>query len=246
MARRVIQLEDMTGFPTANKRPKMEWRDRPDHRWSVGALFHDHDQVGIVPGEQGCVVIDIDRKNGVDGFVNLKKKFRNLPPSLNYRTLSGGAHLWYAVPDGIRIPQRTSKVPGIDIRHLDGYVCVGRDYEPQQAEFIEECPKPLLDWLTELERVHVGHVKSRNWTPPKIEPGKRPPKGSVKLDFSPIPVGQRNDGLYRWGFGVLNALKSGEMDLENYRAVIFMKGQNSGLPNWEIELVLESLLTNLP
>lgn len=74
----------------------------------------------------GLVVVDRDRKNGVDGIAacqDLELDIGPLPETLRQRTGSGGDQLFYQYPDGVEIPCSAGKVgPGIDIRSAGGYV----------------------------------------------------------------------------------------------------------------------------
>lgn len=67
----------------------------------------------------GIAVIDIDVKNGVNGFESLKD-FPPLPKTVTQRTPSGGAHYFFKTdnPPANRVSFR----PGIDIRSEGSYV----------------------------------------------------------------------------------------------------------------------------
>lgn len=229
-----MMLAEMSGFPTSNKVPMYDWRN-PKYRRPVPYLFERYSQIGIVPAEHGCVAIDLDIKGGVNGKDNLFNRFPNLPKSMNYRTTSGGWHLWYSVPEGSDIPQRNGALPGVDIRYADGYVCVGKDYEVAGGR-IEVCPDYLLEWLKERPRTYVGRVVNDMGTVKAVDPCK------IRYNVSPIPKGRRNDTLYRWGFGLLNGVKKGELSIEDFEGLMNMRGTNSGLSINEIDLILESLL----
>ncbi len=83
--------------------------------------------IGMPTGPvSGLVVIDRDRKNGVDGIAacqELEADLGPLPATLQQRTGSGGDQLFFLYPDGVEIPCSAGKVgPGIDIRSAGGYV----------------------------------------------------------------------------------------------------------------------------
>lgn len=83
--------------------------------------------IGMPTGRvSGLLVIDRDRKNGVDGVAackELEADLGPLPATLQQRTGSGGDQLFFQYPDGVEIPCSASKVgPGIDIRSDGGYV----------------------------------------------------------------------------------------------------------------------------
>ncbi len=95
--------------------------------------------IGCHVGASGHVVLDIDVKNGVDGFETLRglemrygiTNFLDaeggrhpLPPTgWNVETPSGGLHIWYTLPKGLTIANSVGKLgPGVDVRSLNGYV----------------------------------------------------------------------------------------------------------------------------
>jgi hypothetical protein len=210
------------------------WRDASS-RWPLADCIGSTGQVGVVPAECGCVVVDLDEKNGVSGRETLFKRFRCLVPSLSYRTLSGGWHLWYRVPPDAVIPQRNGSMPGVDVRHADGYACVGEGYLVYDVAGIAECPPPLLAWLTSAPKAPRR---------PPVEP-VRDVRPTGRYDLSPIPEGRRNDTLYRWGFGLLNGVAKGELSLSDLEDLVMARGLNSGLPRHECESVFGSLMRNV-
>src|SRR4051812_36672631 len=70
--------------------------------------------VGVATGRiSGIVVLDIDRKHGVDGAVSAAEL--DLPRTLTIRTPSGGFHLFYKAPTSSIVPRRIGVRPGLDI-----------------------------------------------------------------------------------------------------------------------------------
>lgn len=86
---------------------------------------HGNKNVAIVTGA-GVVVVDVDAKNGVDGYATLKeleKQHGPLPSTDQVKTPSGGTHLYYKYPETHIIKNSVSKLgAGIDIRAEGGYV----------------------------------------------------------------------------------------------------------------------------
>ncbi len=77
--------------------------------------------VGIaVPA--GYTVLDLDLKNGSDGFASLQAAGYELPDSLTADTPSGGRHIWFKLPAGVTASNRVGILPGVDIRSDGGYV----------------------------------------------------------------------------------------------------------------------------
>jgi len=241
-----MRVCEMMGFPTSGKVPVFPWRN-PHHRRSVEYLFERYDQAGVVPAEQGCVVIDLDCKNGVDGVENFFLKFpetRTLK-TLNYQTQSGGWHLWYQVPASAQIPQANGKLPGVDVRHADGYVCIGRDYRIGENGTIAECPTSVLEWLEQPLRTNVGRAvdSGKHWRERECSGSEGGPHDRYRYNLSPFPKGQRNDGMFRWGYGLMKGVKKGELTQDRFEELMNMRGANSQLTRNEIEKIINSLLT---
>lgn len=101
--------------------------------------------VGLVPGDVGAAVIDLDVKgkhNGVDAFRALVLHWRDLPAVL---TPSGGEHIWVAAPAGELGNGAGSLPKGIDIRCDHGYVCLGVLADGAHYEDLGGVLETLLD-----------------------------------------------------------------------------------------------------
>jgi hypothetical protein len=105
--------------------------------------------IGIATGRiSGIVVLDVDRKHGVDGVVSAAEL--DLPPTLVIRTPSGGYHLIYKSPASAIVPRRIGVMEGLDVLGESGYVvaagsCVnGVPYQIVRNRPIAECPEVLI------------------------------------------------------------------------------------------------------
>lgn len=103
------------GFKSATIYPHIIerwWRDHPDA------------MPGLPTGERiGAWVLDIDVKNGIDGYAvlaALEAKHGALPDTARVLTASGGTHYYFKHVDGVR--NRGAFEPGIDVRGDGGYV----------------------------------------------------------------------------------------------------------------------------
>ena len=116
-------------FPTNpnTKRPciKDPFGRAVNKREDVIALFQEFPGAGIgVPTgpSNGITVVDIDIKNGVDGWFNLRALEPEIPVTALVWTPSGGFHLYYETGD-IEIQNSVSDVvEGVDVRGAGGYV----------------------------------------------------------------------------------------------------------------------------
>lgn len=101
-------------------------------------------------------VVDVDvkpGKNGLESLTALVKRIGRLPPTRTVRTGSGGLHLYYRRPAGVRVPNSVGKLgPGIDVRGDGGYVIgpgarhvSGQLYTLERDLPVAEAPAALLD-----------------------------------------------------------------------------------------------------
>jgi hypothetical protein len=80
--------------------------------------------VGVLPGQAGFIVLDVDVKNGATGLANLaelEKELGVLPPAMKVHTVSGGFHLWFRRPTKDHIGNRSLAL-GVEVRCDAGYV----------------------------------------------------------------------------------------------------------------------------
>ena len=120
--------------------------------------------VGIYCQKSGLFVIDIDKKNGKDGYVAFDKimheqeeiDFLDIGPQ--QRTPSGGMHLFFKLPTpSFVIPNNASVLgPGLDIR-CNGYVCTGTDYEWLDGHHWSKELTLAPDWL-----INMIIIRSKN------------------------------------------------------------------------------------
>jgi hypothetical protein len=82
-------------------------------------------RIGIHTGRSGLVVVDLDRKNGKDGFTSLKAEGHRLPRTFSYTSRSGnGEHHIYRAREGeqLTIDRDHNGMPGVDIRSGIGLI----------------------------------------------------------------------------------------------------------------------------
>lgn len=87
----------------------------------------EKENVGIVPGAAGLVVIDLDQKDGKDGIgeferLGIEHNF-STNGTLTARTPTGGEHRYFALPPGITLGNTTGVLaPGIDTKSTGGNI----------------------------------------------------------------------------------------------------------------------------
>ena len=93
---------------------------------------------GIPCGPQnGITVVDIDRKNNVDGLANFFQLGIEIPTTAVISTPSAGYHMYFHTGD-LRVPNSVGKIAsGIDVRGHGGYV-LGPDSLIPRGQYIWE------------------------------------------------------------------------------------------------------------
>lgn len=155
---RALAAQGFRVFPLIpnDKRPAIErWPDKAttdlatiDRYWRS----HPDANIGIATGA-GLMVVDVDMKNGKNGYatlIALERRHGTIQSSMTISTPSGGMHLYLRTKASV--PNSVDKVgPGIDIRGEGGYVVGpgstidGREYVRCERHF----PKTTRDSLME-------------------------------------------------------------------------------------------------
>jgi len=116
-------------FPTVpnEKRPciKDPVGRATNDREEIIELFSNYPEAGFgIPTgpSNSMTVIDVDIKNGIDGWFNLRGLELDIPKTAVVHTPSGGFHLWFETGD-LEVPNSVSEVAlGVDVRGVGGYV----------------------------------------------------------------------------------------------------------------------------
>ncbi len=139
-----------SGFKSASsdsKQIESWWRDNPDA------------MIGMATGQaSGIMAIDIDIKNGIDGYdslVKLQEELGSLPETFTVETISGGMHLCFKAPKNIEIPCSVDVNLGIDVRSNGGYIILansinteGKRYEIIKNIEFAELPEAYIKYFT--------------------------------------------------------------------------------------------------
>src|SRR5262249_55197685 len=119
--------------------------------------------------ESGMIVIDIDSKKGRDGTLALKK-LRHLPPLPKTRTAltpSGGTHLYFKDPGGIRSSTDRLGV-GLDVRGDGGYVVLPPSHGGLY-KWVRD-GEGYVNHIAELPEAWVEHLRSLSAPPAASAP----------------------------------------------------------------------------
>ncbi len=135
------------------KKPLVKWRKGKDHAANLTQRRATTDadtilafwtrwplaMIGMPTGARsGLIVVDVDRKNGVDGLETLRARGINPFESCNTVVLtpSGGYHFYYKY-DGRTRNSAGTLGPGVDVRAEGGYVILPPSH-PDPAGFEQE------------------------------------------------------------------------------------------------------------
>lgn len=224
-------------------------------RWSLDPAA----SIGVATGRpSGIVVIDLDTKNGADGWRSLADfmvpRGLELPaPAVIAVTPSGGRHIWLRKPGGC--PERPGILPGVDIKGDGGYVvappsmrlmrAAGLDTErsepvPVPYEWQCGCPCTLPDapaWLGQW----LASVPERPVTAGGMSDEPAPDEAAA-LERG-LEVGTRNRELYRLACSLYRRFGTGtagaEVVLRRIEAV-WLAGSREDMPRREVLTVVES------
>ncbi|MFF4288685.1 bifunctional DNA primase/polymerase [Streptomyces sp. NPDC001633] len=211
--------------------------------------------IGIVTGPSGLVVIDLDMpKNkskkdtpcGVTTFKALCERTGHpVPATRTVRTASGGRHLYFTAPAGVRLGNTASKLgPLIDTRAWGGYVVAegsvvaGGVYQSNHAP-----AAPLPQWLTQ--------PLTASPAPPRPARAPQPGRGSAYAEAAlrnetanveRAPEGSRNATLVRAARALGRLITSGDLDRTRVEEALNWAGISAGLRERECAAALTSAL----
>lgn len=210
-----------------SKRPAIRWGERATKDVELVERWWNERpraNIGISCGPSKLIVIDLDRKNGVDGWKALDRclaELGELPgPVPIASTPTGGAHLYFAAPDGPSVKNSAGKLgEGIDVRGLGGFVVAppsevnGRRYCFDVAG--EPCPLPnpwaeaMRDRPSEAPMTipfqtsgpAVDSERLRVYCVSALEDSSK--------DLAATPLGQRNEALLKFACSMGSLVPSG-------------------------------------
>lgn len=224
--------------------------------WFTGE-FQDA-SVGIATGEgSDLFVLDIDVKQGIDGFASLAKicrsysaMAREIPQTLTVATPSGGAHLYFRWPEGGGVVNSSGELgEGLDVRGLGGLVHApgwgGYQIVPRNGvRSVEVAAAP--GWLVELCRKQPreeafaprdqdaeGHGMRVMGTHRTLQALNEAPHGSrnVELNRAAFRLGIRGEmtkeDAWRSCYGILVDMGAGDGEADWRRT--FESGWRSGV-----------------
>jgi len=213
------------------KHPLIDWKRYQDQQPTEEEITEWSYQfptcgIGLTTGrKQNLVVIDIDVKSG--GMESAKKLAEEYGVRLTDDTTvvespSTGIHIWSEYPEEGLASSASVLAPGIDIRADGGFIVV----PPTKGyRYLSDTPlKKLPEFIT---------LRLSSTQPEQISNPDEP---------SPlIPVGQRNDRIYRFARSIERPIK-GDRELMRGILQVFNESKlETPLPQSELDTVIQSI-----
>lgn len=105
--------------------------------------------VGAYMGAAGLLAVDVDVKNGKDGWESLDLSWLPVPSTFSYKTPTDGTHLIYTAPEGLNLAPSANYrgLDGVDIRAGSSWVLWNGDV-PTSREAFSPAPEWALDTVS--------------------------------------------------------------------------------------------------
>ncbi|MFE2466247.1 bifunctional DNA primase/polymerase [Streptomyces mirabilis] len=189
----------------------------------------------LIPCRGRMIALDIDHKNGVNGYTTVAQLGREhgfeIPRmTTTVFTPSGGAHVWMTVPEGVTVPNSVGRLgPGLDVRGTGGYVVgpgsIGRSGEyafHPKLGYVD--PQPVPEQLLKLMLPPPPAVRPQRRLPVQNGAAGRALEGLVNVVLN-APQGERNSKLYwaaskAWAHVGDGHLAAGDVEAELIGAAI--------------------------
>ncbi|MGG2461743.1 bifunctional DNA primase/polymerase [Streptomyces sp. RGM 3693] len=218
--------------------------------WSAGPY-----NVGIATGPSGLLVVDLDvPKNnkkdapcGATTFTALcERAGQPMPATYTVRTASGGQHLYFAAPSGVRLTNTAGALgPLVDTRACGGYVVAAGSTTltgPYEATS-DAAVAPLPAWLLQL----LQPAPARPVAPlhlPAVS-GNRAALAALDAECAVVaaaPDKQRNNVLNRCAFKVGRFVAWGDLPRHVAEDAFQAAGEARGLTAAECRATIRSAL----
>ncbi|MGA5351138.1 bifunctional DNA primase/polymerase [Streptomyces thermodiastaticus] len=243
--------------PCARGHLKWEERATNDPDRIKAAWSHGPYNVGIATGPSGLVVIDLDVPKdkgssdapcGATTFQALCERAGHaVPDTYRTRTASGGTHLYFRAPDGVRLGNTAGTIaPMVDTRAWGGYVVAAGSVTPAgfyQGPFHDRLPALLPDWL--LCILQPAPAPSAGPLRLPAVDGSRAALAALEAECAAVataPEGLRNVTLNRSAFKVGRFVAWGDLPRHVAEDAFQAAGEARGLSAAECRATIRSAL----
>ncbi|MFD9032653.1 bifunctional DNA primase/polymerase [Streptomyces sp. NPDC059567] len=212
--------------------------------------------VGVATGPAGLLVVDLDTlkpkdvKGTPDGVTSLQalceRAGQAVPATYRVRTASGGGHLYFTAPDGVRLRSTAGTLARkVDTRAWGGYVVApgsivpSGSYDVVDALPVAELPAWLLEALTPPQKPARPVLLSM--------PSRTSRYADVVLERETAAVataveGGREAELFRAARAVGRFVAWGDLDRHTVEDAFQSAGEAAGLKPYECRSTLRSAL----
>ncbi|WP_327161785.1 bifunctional DNA primase/polymerase [Streptomyces zaomyceticus] len=213
-------------------RIRRAWADRPFN-------------VGIATGPSGLLVVDLDlpktnsSQDTPDGATTLtalcERAGQAVPATYRTRTASGGQHLYFSAPSGIRMPNSAGKLGRlIDTRAWGGYVIGPGSLTPTGAYTVldDRAPAPLPAWLHSLLTPTRSTAPSRAAIADRAVRAKRYALRGLEAETASVaraPQGERNSTLLSAARALGRFIAWGDLPRDVVEEALQQAGEAAGL-----------------
>ncbi|MFF3096238.1 bifunctional DNA primase/polymerase [Streptomyces cyaneofuscatus] len=225
--------------------------DRIRKAWSAGAF-----NVGLATGPSGLVVVDLDPvkakdpKGTPDGATSLQalceRAGKAVPATYRTRTASGGHHLYFTAPTGVRLGNSAGRLgTHIDTRAHGGYVVAAGSTLPNGAyEVVDPTePLPLPGWL--YARLTLRQASQGLTAAPVPVRASRYAAAALRAETAAVAgagEGVRNWTLVRAARALGRFIPSGDLARHEVEAALNSAGLAAGLRENECRAAVTSAL----
>jgi hypothetical protein len=221
-------------FPVAQSKAPMTdngVKDATTDEAQIRQWWEENPQANIGMATGQIFAVDLDPPDGPESWFFLTEE-KEVPATTQVKTPSGGRHLYFQAPTGVRIKNSVSGLgDGVDVRGHDGYVIVppstidGSTYKYAVQEEIANAPFWLLS-----EVVDEGARESK----------ERSDHGGAEEAPDTIPEGQRNDKLTSIAGTIRNRGMSVE-EMEEMLQTVNEKRCEPPLSSEEVQKIAQSV-----
>ncbi|WP_308310687.1 bifunctional DNA primase/polymerase [Streptomyces sp. GbtcB6] len=215
--------------------------------------------VGIATGPSGLLVVDLDvpksqnRKGSSDApdgaatFAALcERAGHDVPDTYRVRTASGGMHLYFTAPAGVRLTNTTGTVArSVDTRAWGGYIVAAGSTTPTGAYEALSAPEaaPLPLWLQTILQPALKPAQ----TPSGVAAGQSRRYADVALanetrNVAGAQPGARESALFRAARALGRFIAWGDLPRHVVEQALQEAGQGAGLSAAECRSTLRSAL----
>ncbi|MFJ7203257.1 bifunctional DNA primase/polymerase [Streptomyces sp. NPDC098789] len=210
--------------------------------------------VGIATGPSALLVVDLDMPKskgssdtpcGADTFkVLYERAGQTVPATLTVRTPTGGSHLYFTAPEGLRLANTAGRLGRlIDTRAWGGYVVAPGSVSPAGAYEVTTplAPAPLPAWLFSL--LVLRQAPREPSGRPAIHRAGKYAGAALRAETTSVesaPAGERNGTLLRAARALGRFIAAGDLPRDVVEEALQWAGESTGLPAAECRSTIRS------